>query len=305
MDPVSKAADDIRSMRVRGAALIGKHAAAALSEFAASWDGSDAALDHAALTLVAARPTAVSLPNAVEFVVRRARGGARGARPPGSVVSARAALQEAASEFTRRAGAALTDIGRHGAALISDGSVVLTICNSQGAITPMVEAHRQGKRFQAIALETRPWRQGLLTAKQLHEVGIDTSFAVDSAMWTLLGEADLVLVGADSLAQNGDVVNKIGTAGLAQLAHEKKVPFHCCAETFKLHPRAATGADVPIEERGAVEVAKPGDLPAGVHIRNPVFDVTPHALITSYVTELGCLKRDELVPAARNQWEVL
>lgn len=283
-------------MKVRGAALIGKHAAAALGRFADSWDGSDKALDQAASTLIAARPTAVSLPNAVAFVVRRAK------RAPASDRSR--VLAAAAAEFQRRAEAALAQIGKHGAALIPDGGVVLTLCNSQGAITPMLEAHAQGKRFEAIALETRPWRQGILTAAQLQEAGIDTSFAVDSAMWTLLDEADIVLVGADSLAQNGDVVNKIGTAALASLAFTRGVDVYCCAETFKLHPGAATGKDVPIEERESAEVAKPGELAPGVRIRNPVFDVTPHPLITGYVTEIGRLTRDELVPAAKKSWEI-
>jgi len=289
VDPIAQAADDIRSMRVRGAALIGKHAAQALGAWA--WDGKPDSLDRAAATLIAARPTAVSLPNAVEFVVRRAKRG----QP----------LREAADEFVRRADAALAEIGRVGAALVPEDGTVLTICNSQGASQPMLEARKLGRRFQAVALETRPWRQGLLTAKQLAAGGVDTSFAVDSAMWTLLDDADVVLVGADSLAQNGDVVNKVGTAALAQLARDKGVPFHCCAETFKLHPRAPTGKDVPIEERESVEVAKPGELPPGVRIRNPVFDATPHGLVTSYVTELGRLTSGrELVEAARKSWEI-
>src|SRR5205823_622877 len=108
----------------------------------------------------------------------------------------------------------------------------------------------------------------------------------------------------DSLAQNGDVVNKVGTAALARLAKDKGVPVHCCAETFKLHPRAATGRDVPIEERESAEVAKPGELPAGVRVRNPVFDVTPAALLTGYVTEVGQLAPGDLGAAARKQWEI-
>lgn len=293
---IEAAADDIRSMRVRGAALIGKHAAKALGEFAAAWDGDVAKLDQAARALVAARPTAVSLPNAVAFVAGRGRRAAPGDRPR--------ALKEAAAEFVRRAEAALSDIGKHGAPLVRDGSTVLTICNSQGALTPMLEAHRQGRRFHAIALETRPWRQGLLTATQLAKAGIDASFAVDSAMWSLLDEADVVLIGADAVATNGDVINKVGTGGLATLAREKGVPLHVCAETFKVDLRSASGTDVRIEERESAEVAKPGELPPGVRIRNPVFDVTPAACVASYVTELGQLKREELAAAARKNWEL-
>jgi ribose 1,5-bisphosphate isomerase len=167
----------------------------------------------------------------------------------------------------------------------------------------MVEARRQGRRFHAIALETRPWRQGVLTVTQLAKAGVDCSLAVDSAMWTLLREADVVLVGADALAANGDVVNKIGTGALAILARERGVPLHCCAETFKVAVDAATGSDVRIEEREATEIVRPGEIPASVRVRNPVFDVTPGACVASYVTELGILRHEELLRDAKKQWE--
>ena len=294
MDPITEAAEDIRSMRVRGAALIGRHAAKALGRFADQWDGAEPALDRAAEALIAARPTAVSLPNAVRFVVREAK--AAGGTPQ--------ALRQAADGFVQRAQAALGDIGRHGAPLVPEGGMVLTICNSQGALAPLFEAARQGRRFSVVALETRPWRQGLLTVAQLHKEGIDASLAVDSAMWTLLQDAALVLTGADSVARNGDVVNKVGTGALAVLARERGVPLHVCAESFKLDARAATGGDVVIEERETTEVVKPGEVPDGVRIRNPVFDVTPAACVTSYVTEAGVLTRDALLDAARRTWGV-
>ena len=286
---IESAAEEIRSMRVRGAAKIGRYAAKALGELA--WDGQDASLDAAAVKLKAARPSAVSLPNAVDFVVREAKKGPR----PGS-------LKSAAAEFERRASSALAEIGRHGASLVKDGMTILTICNSQGALTPLFEAHRAGKRFSVIALETRPWRQGLLTVAQLDKEGIDASLAVDSAAWSLLPLCDLVLTGADSIARNGDVINKVGTGGLAILAKERGVPQYCCAETFKLHPRAAAGADVPIEERETVEVVLPGEIPERVRVRNPVFDVTDHKLVTGYVTELGVLERDEMIASAKRAW---
>lgn len=286
---IESAAAEIRGMRVRGAAKIGRHAAKALGDM--PWDGSDAQLDAAAALLKAARPTAVSLPNAVEFVVREAKKGPR----PGS-------LARAAEEFERRAASALAQIGRHGAPLVREGATILTICNSQGALAPLFEARRAGRRFHVVALETRPWRQGLLTVAQLAKEGVDASLAVDSAAWSLLPECDLVLTGADSIAKNGDVINKVGTGGLAVIARERGVPQYVCAETFKLHPRAAKGADVPIEERATVEVVQKGEIPDAVGVRNPVFDVTDHALIKGYVTELGVLARDALVAAAQKQW---
>lgn len=292
---IESAAEDIRTMRVRGAAKIGRHAAQALGAFAQTWDGDLRACEDAAATLVAARPTAVSLPNAVGFVMRRVR-----AAPEGERVRV---LRESAAEFEARAERALGDIARHGAALVEEGATVLTICNSQGALAPLFEARRQGKRFSVIALETRPWRQGLLTVAQLAKEGVDASLAVDSAAWSLLAEADLVLTGADSVARNGDVVNKVGTGGLAVLARERGVPAYVCAETFKVHPGAGRGEEVPIEERDVAEVVQPGEVPEVVRIRNPVFDVTPAALVKGYVTELGVLARDDLARAAQKEWE--
>lgn len=281
-------------MRVRGAAKIGRHAAAALGRFAARWDGRLETLDAAAALLVAARPTAVSLPNAVDFVVQRARKAPEATRPD--------ALEKAAREFEERAEAALAAIAKHGEALVPEGATVVTICNSQGALAPLFAAHDAGRRFHVVALETRPWRQGLLTARQLAQRGLDASLAVDSAAWTMLKTADLVLIGADTLAKNGDVINKVGTGGLAVLAKARGVPLHVCAETFKLDRLASTGDDVVIEERETSEVVAPGDLPDAVTIRNPVFDVTDHKLVKSYVTDLGILKAHQLLPKARKAW---
>lgn len=290
MDPsIAHAAEEIRSMRVRGAAKIGRYAAHALGAWV--WDGQDATLDEAAAHLKAARPTAVSLPNAVDFVVREAKKGPR----PGS-------LRAAAATFDERASHALARIGEHGATLLRDGETYLTICNSQGALAPIFTAHREGHRFHVIALETRPWRQGLLTVAQLAKEGVEASLAVDSAAWSLLPECKLILTGADSIAANGDVLNKVGTGGLAVLAKSRGVPLYVCAETFKLHPRAATGADVTIEERETAEVVTKGEIPDDVRVRNPVFDVTDHTLIRGYVTEQGVLTRDALVEAARRTW---
>lgn len=294
---IAEAAEDIRSMRVRGAGKIGKHAVAALASFADGWDGNVETLENAAAVIVAARPTAVSLPNAVEFVLRRVKRAPPADRPR--------VLREAADEFLARGERALDELARCGATLIQDDMTVITICHSQGAIRPIIEAHNQGRRFRVVALETRPWRQGLLTAAQLHEAGLGrVAIAVDSAAWTLLKDADLVLCGADTVARNGDVINKVGTGGLAVLAHERGVPMYSCTETFKIHPTAARGEDVEIEEREVTEVVTAGEIPHGVAVRNAVFDVTEARYLKGYVTELGVLKPFELWPAARKAWEM-
>lgn len=297
LDPgIAQAADDIRAMRVRGAAKIGRYAADALGAYAARWDGEASSLRAMADILVAARPTAVSLPNAVDFVVRRA------AQTTGGLEARRDALAAIARDFETRAEQALKAIGEHGAPLVPEGGTVLTICNSQGALAPLFAAKEAGRAFQVIALETRPWRQGILTVTQLAERGITASLAVDSAAYTMLKEVDVVLTGADAIARNGDVVNKVGTGALAVLAKDRGVPLHVCAETFKLDRRAKAGEDVVIEEREATEIVAPGEIPESIAVRNPVFDVTDHRLVKSYVTDLGLLKAHQIVDASRKAW---
>lgn len=289
---------DIETMRVRGAAAIARHAAQAL----AAWEGEAegdfvAGLAAARQRLVATRPTAVSLRNAVEFVERRAlaeRGEA----------AQRAALRRAADEFVERSGRALADIGRLGASLVKDGGTYLTHCNSQAAVGVFREAWRGGKRFRVVATETRPWRQGLLTSRQLREAGVeDVIFVVDSAVRLLLDEGlDGVVVGADTIAANGDVVNKIGTSLVALAAREHRVPFWVAAESYKVDLRATTGRDVPIEERETSEVAEAADLAEGVVVRNPVFDYTPAAWISSILSEAGMVQPADISHFARKAW---
>ena len=149
-------------------------------------------------------------------------------------------------------------------------------------------------------LETRPWRQGVLTARQLAEEGVPVRFLVDAAMGAALEGADAVVTGADTIAANGDVINKIGTSLLSLCAQDAGVPFHVAAEAFKVDLEAPTGRDVRIEERPATEVLdEPID---GVDVLNPVFDVTPAARVTAIVCDMGVLRPVELADAYRRVW---
>ncbi len=283
---VEEVARKIAGMEIRGAGKIARSAARALRDFALSYRGNSARdflsrLERAGEILKSARPTAVSLPNAVNYVLLAARGRS-------DVEEIRSAVIEAAEQFIASSKIALRKIGEIGARRIKDGDVVLTHCNSQAALSVITTAFRQGKQIEVIATESRPRYQGHITARQLAEQGIPVTLIVDSAVRTFMKQVDKVVVGADSIAANGAVINKIGTSQIALAAHEARVVFMVAAETYKFHPGTVIGALVEIEERPAGEVALPEEFP-GVKIRNPAFDVTPAEYIDLIITEKGVI----------------
>ena len=286
---VTETAEKIKSMEIRGAGRIARAAAAALRDHALSMKTSDGAvfrqeMERAAATLVATWPTAVSLPNAVHFVM--------------AGLNATKTAHEAQEGVIRRAGAfidssqhAVEKIAQFGARHIRDGDVILTHCNSEVALACMIEAHRSGKEIEVFATEVRPRNQGLITIRTLNEAGIKTNFIVDSAVRSFIHDIDLVIVGADAVTVNGAVVNKIGTSQVAHTAAEARVNVIVAAETYKFAPRTVVGELIQIEERPpgevlADEIAK--TLPH-VTVRNPAFDVTPAEYIDLIVTEQGAI----------------
>lgn len=272
----------IGDLCVRGAPAIGIAAACGM---ALAWRAGDD-LGDAARVLKAARPTAVNLAWAVDRMLAAARRGADLAREAEAIRDEDAAMCRA--------------IGRHGEALIRPGANLLTHCNAGAlavselgtATAPMYAARARGTPFHVYVDETRPVLQGArLTAWELDRAGIDCTLICDGAAAHLmsLGEVDLVIVGTDRVAANGDVVNKIGTLALAIAARWHGVPFYVACPSSTFDPATATGAEVSIEERDAVEVTGAVPAPAGVKARNPAFDVTPAELVTGYVTDRGLM----------------
>jgi methylthioribose-1-phosphate isomerase len=192
-------------------------------------------------------------------------------------------------------------MGAHGAPLVPGDATILTHCNAgalatagYGTALGVVRAAREaGKKVRVLADETRPFLQGArLTAWELKRDRIPVRLITDSMAGHFLkeGSVDLVLVGADRIAANGDVANKIGTYPLAVLARENRVPFYVAAPLSTLDPRAKSGADIPIERRDPAEVTSLGGrriAPAGVEAENPAFDVTPARLVSAIITEAG------------------
>jgi len=284
---IIEVSESIRSMQVRGAGRIARSAAQALREEALSYQGHDlqefrAVLDRAVANLEASRPTAISLSNGL-------RASMKGSRSAASVQELRDLVASNAEAFVKRSSQAVEAIGRIGSRRIRDGDTVLTHCNSSAALEVIKTAHASGKDIQVYATESRPWRQGLLTVKDLSKAGVPVTLIIDSAVKWAMKDIDVAVVGADTICSNGALINKVGTSQVAMAAHETRVPFLVAAETYKFSPRTMHGELVEIEERDASEVVEPNALPPGVKVRNPVFDATPPEHIDSLITEIGLI----------------
>ncbi|RQG91393.1 ribose 1,5-bisphosphate isomerase [Natrarchaeobius halalkaliphilus] len=306
VDPVVEStAADIAAMRIRGAAAIADAAAAALAIQA---ERSDAVtpgafrtqLRVAARTLYETRPTAVSLPNALRYVLRGTDGD--------SVDELRSSTIDRAETFREDLEDAQTTLGKIGSNRLRDGDVVMTHCHSTDALACIEAALDDGKRIEAIVTETRPRKQGHITARELREWGVPVTLIVDNAARRYLDDADHVLVGADSIAADGGVINKIGTSGLAVNARERGVPVMVAAQTIKLHPGTMTGHTVAIEMRDETEVLTSSerseitdleDGDDGFTVENPAFDVTPPRHVDAIVTEHGQFPPESVVTLMR------
>jgi ribose 1,5-bisphosphate isomerase len=286
---VTETAEKIKSMEIRGAGRIAREAAGALRHHAAEIQPDDVMsfrrdMDAAAQILIATRPTAVSLPNAVHIVMS-------GLERAVTIEEARNGVVNRAEQFIHSSRHAVEKIAQYGARHIRDGDTLLTHCNSEAALGCIIEAHRSGKEIEVFATEVRPRNQGYVTIRTLNDAGIKTNFIVDSAVRSFINEVDLVIVGADAVTVNGAVVNKIGTSQVAHTAHEARVNVLVAAETYKFAPRTIIGELITIEERAGNEILTDEiarSLPQ-VTVRNPAFDVTPAGYIDLIVTEAGAI----------------
>jgi len=288
-----KLADDIKEMRIRGAAEIGRAAVNGLEIFAGSTKATETAsymreFDESYKLLLGTRPTAVSLANALRYVKHRITKAQKNGM---DVDELRALTIRAAEDFKKSSMDAVKRISEFGAKRIKNGDLILTHCNSSVVISILKEAKLQGKEFSVIATETRPRFQGRLTAKALVGAGIPVTLIVDSAARHFMPKVDKVIVGSDVVTANGAIVNKIGTSLIALAAKEARVRVFVGAETYKFSPSTVLGELVEIEERSAEEVVPKKDLAElkGVRVLNPAFDVTPAELIDAIITEKGII----------------
>ncbi len=300
LETAEAVAEAIRTLQLRGAPLIG--IAAAMGLVAGTRErrgaGRDAFLGRVAelaRLLAATRPTAVNLQWAVDRMVRVA------GATPGDGASIWERLQAEASAIWEEDRAMCRRIGEAGLPLVPDGTTVLTHCNAGAlatggigtALAPVYLAHEAGRRVHVFVDETRPVLQGArLTAWELAHAGVPCTVIADGAAGSLMRQAkiDVVLVGADRIAANGDFANKIGTYPLAVLALHHGVPFYCAAPSSTIDCALADGDGIPIEQRAPDELKTLAGrvlAPAQVDALNPAFDVTPARYVTGFVTDRG------------------
>ena len=300
-DDYRQVARAIKEMYMRGAPAIGAAAAFGMALSAWQSDATEPAsllddLETAGEVISAARPTAVNLFWAVDRMLAKARtlNQAQAQEMVDALIAEAQSIADEDVEINRRMGA-------HGAALVEDGFNILTHCNAGAlatvdygtALAVIRAAHEQGKRVHVWVDETRPRLQGArLTSWELMKEGIPMTLIADNVAGHLMrtGQVDIVFVGSDRTAANGDVVNKIGTYKLAVLAKENGVPFYAVVPTSTVDLSMPAGDDIPIEERDAQEVTHVRECqiaPDGVQVLNVAFDVSPHRYVTGIVTENG------------------
>jgi methylthioribose-1-phosphate isomerase len=288
----------IKEMVIRGAPAIGVAAAMgiALGVRTLRREELRREFDRICRTFAATRPTAVNLFWAIERMRR-----VYAENENRDIETLRLVLEREARAIHEEDIAANRSLGAHGAALIEDGTSVLTHCNAGALATAgygtalgvIRAAGEAGKRISVYCTETRPFLQGArLTAWELKKDHIPATLLTDSMVGHLMkaGEIDCVIVGTDRTAANGDVANKIGTYTVAVLAHRHGIPFYVAAPTSSIDLSCPRGSKIPIEERDSREVTHIFDrqiAPSGIKIANPAFDITPHDLVTAIITERG------------------
>ena len=294
-------AQAIEHLRVRGAPAIGIAAAYGVVVASMETDTDDLDVFRTQMTsamdrLARTRPTAVNLFWALDRMGRVLE-----ECQEKTVPEMRRLLLDEADRIFEEDRTICRCIGRNGAPLLKDGGIVLTHCNAGGlatadygtALAVIYAACEQGKRIRVYADETRPLLQGSrLTAWELMQSGVDVTIICDNAAATLMKRrrVDGVIVGADRIAANGDVANKIGTYGLAILAKEHGIPFYVAAPISTLDMQRSSGEEIPIEERGAEEITEGfgrRTAPHDVRVFNPAFDVTPNTLVSAIISEKG------------------
>jgi len=290
---IIRIADDIIKMKIRGASEIARSAAQALLIAAQESKAKDIdsfikELESVGKYLLKTRPTAVSLPNSIRYIMLRVK---MGKSKELSLEELKSLTINTAKEFIKNSRMAIKRIGEIGARRIKSGDIIMTHCNSSAAISVIKTAWNQNKDIEVFVTETRPRFQGKLTAKELSEAGIPVKLIIDSAARFFMKKIDKVIVGADAIAANGAVINKIGTSMIALAAHEARVRFFVAAETYKFSPETMIGELVNIEERDPAEIISPEELKTmkNVIVRNPAFDITPPEYIDLIITEKGII----------------
>ncbi len=297
---VKDTAERIRNLEVQGARNVAIAAVKAIQTQAEQTKAKNKAvflseLREAQTIFVASRETEPLMRNAIRWINTKAQD-----TEMEKVTKLSQLVSSAANQFLTELDTSREFIAEIGSKRIRDGMVIFTHCHSSTVTRMIAKAKNQGKTFKVICTETRPAFQGRITAKELVDLGIETTFIVDSAARTFMGDVDLVIVGADAITSEGNVVNKIGTSNIAVLAHEARKSFYVVSELLKFDPETLSGQCEKIEQRSSAEVW--GEALPKLTICNPAFDVTPNRYIHGLICEEGIIAPQAVVEVMRRRY---
>ena len=299
-ETVHSTAEKIRKLQVQGARNVAIAAVKAIQTQAEQTKAKTktqflSELREAQVIFSASRETEPLMRNAIRWIITQAQ---TANTEKVDVLSQN--VRSNASQFLKDLEASREQTAEIGAKRIRDGSVVFTHCHSSTVTRLLAKAKAEGKNFKVICTETRPAFQGRITAREMVELGIETTFIVDSAARSFMGNVDVVVVGADAITSEGNVVNKIGSSGIAVLAHEARVPLYVVSELLKFDPATLQGECEKIEQRNPSEVWS--EAPEKLTIRNPAFDVTPSRYIHGIICEEGVIAPQSIVEVMRRRY---
>jgi len=296
-ETIRSTAEKIRQLQVQGARNVAIAAIKAIQTQAEQTKTKNKTqflgqLKEAQTIFYASRETEPLMRNAIRWIINQAQD----ARTE-KVDALSQIVVSSASSFLKDLEASRENTAEIGAKRIRDGSVVFTHCHSSTVTLLIAKAKSDGKIFKVICTETRPAFQGRITAKELVDLGLETTFIVDSAARSFMGDVDLVIVGADAITSEGNVVNKIGSSGIAVLANEARVPLYVVSELLKFDPETLQGECEKIEQRNPGEVWT--EAPQKLLVCNPAFDVTPNRYIHGLICEEGIIAPQSIVEVMR------
>lgn len=287
MEKVQSIADRIRRLELKGARKVAIASVQALKTLAEETKADSRQefmdeLSKARETLFASRPTEPFMRNAVRFVMSQVESASKN-----NVKDLAGIVSSSSDEFLAKLEKSRERIAEIGAKRIRDEIVVFTHCHSSTVTHLLSKARLDGKDFEVICTETRPIFQGRTTAREMLNLGVKTTFIIDSAARSFMNEADIVIVGADAITSEGSIINKIGTAAIALFASEARVPFYAASELLKLDPSTLWGDYEMIEERGREEIWEAA--PDLLIVRNPAFEVTRREFVHGIICEEGII----------------
>ncbi len=285
---------DIKDLKIQGARNIAKKGVEALLNESESYKGKDvneyiSNLIVASDLIAGARATEPMLRNFLQHIISKIT-----SSKSSSIKEMKKLVKVNCDMIFEKLKKSKRDLKDYGSLLIKEGGTYYTHCHSSTVVSIFEEAYNDGVNFSVIVSETRPKYQGLKTAKRLSKIGIPTTLIVDSCAYSFIRKCDAVFLGGDAVSVTGDLVNKIGSAGIAFIANSLDIPVYPCIELNKFDPTTRWGMNIEIEERDYKEVYS-GPRNKNLKIRNPAFDLVPAKYITAYITEDGLIPPQALI----------